>query len=100
MFDDEDESRKERADAVKLMTLHASKGAEFDVVFIAGCEDGFTPKAQPNESAEEAARSSLVLRQGHESEKETVLVPCRLEGVLSKPEVRTRSPFVDAIAKR
>ena len=36
MFDDEeDESRKERADAVKLMTLHASKGAEFDVVFIA-----------------------------------------------------------------
>ena len=29
-----------RADRVSLMTLHAAKGLEFRVVFIAGCEDG------------------------------------------------------------
>ena len=35
----------ERADRVSLMTLHASKGLEFPVVFIMGCEDGILPWA-------------------------------------------------------
>ena len=33
----------ERADFVRLMTLHASKGLEFPVVFIIGNEDGIIP---------------------------------------------------------
>ncbi len=32
-----------QTDAVRLMTLHASKGLEFKCVFIAGCEDGIIP---------------------------------------------------------
>ncbi|MBI5182875.1 MAG: UvrD-helicase domain-containing protein [Nitrospinae bacterium] len=31
------------ADKICLMTLHASKGLEFEVVFITGCEDGLIP---------------------------------------------------------
>ncbi|MBU6452665.1 MAG: UvrD-helicase domain-containing protein [Cyanobacteria bacterium REEB67] len=34
---------KEGEDAVKLMTIHASKGLEFPVAFIMGCEDGLFP---------------------------------------------------------
>ncbi len=37
------DDRDERAEAVSIMTIHASKGLEFDTVFIPGCEKGIIP---------------------------------------------------------
>lgn len=37
--------RDENADVVKMMTVHASKGLEFEVVFIVGIEQGMFPHA-------------------------------------------------------
>ena len=37
---------KESADVVTLSTLHGSKGLEFDVVFLVGCEEGYLPHAR------------------------------------------------------
>lgn len=47
----------ENADAVVLMTVHAAKGLEFPIVFLAGMEDGIFPSTQnigePAEISEE-----------------------------------------------
>ena len=39
------EDKDEEADAVKMSTLHASKGLEYPHVFLAGCEEGLFPHA-------------------------------------------------------
>ncbi len=56
---DEEGSRE----GVSLMTLHAAKGLEFDVVFLAGLEDGLLPHAscrEDPESLEEERRLAYV----------------------------------------
>jgi DNA helicase II / ATP-dependent DNA helicase PcrA len=47
-----DDLEDEEGGEVNLMTIHAAKGLEFDVVFIAGCEDGVIPHARSLEEGE------------------------------------------------
>jgi DNA helicase-2/ATP-dependent DNA helicase PcrA len=44
--EDEDQGK------INLMTIHAAKGLEFEVVFIAGCDDGVIPHARSIEEGE------------------------------------------------
>ena len=44
------EDKKQQANAVKLMTVHASKGLEFKHVFITGLEDGLFPHERHNDT--------------------------------------------------
>lgn len=40
---EQDEDDRAKTDGVRLMTVHASKGLEFDTVFVVGVEDGLFP---------------------------------------------------------
>ena len=51
LTDTDDE--KENADTVKLMTIHAAKGLEFEVVFVAGLEETLFPNAMSINTREE-----------------------------------------------
>ena len=43
LLSDISENEKGDIDAVKLMTVHSSKGLEFPIVFVAGLEDNIFP---------------------------------------------------------
>ncbi|MBP9711589.1 MAG: UvrD-helicase domain-containing protein [Candidatus Pacebacteria bacterium] len=44
------QDKKEKVNAIKLMTVHASKGLEFKYVFISGLEDGLFPHQRDNDT--------------------------------------------------
>ncbi|HWP61260.1 MAG TPA: UvrD-helicase domain-containing protein [Candidatus Paceibacterota bacterium] len=46
----EQDSLQERENSVSLMTVHASKGLEFDAVFVAGLEQGLFPSIRADDS--------------------------------------------------
>lgn len=53
---DQDEM-KENEKAVRLMTVHASKGLEFDIIFISGLEEGLFPHQRANDGTQTAEES-------------------------------------------
>jgi DNA helicase-2/ATP-dependent DNA helicase PcrA len=57
----EADSLDPRADAVTLLTLHAAKGLEFSVVFVAGCERGLLPLWLPGSAGADLAEERRLL---------------------------------------
>lgn len=88
-----------RADRVSLLTLHASKGLEFAVVFIVGCEDGLLPlrfgaELDQAELAEERRLFFVGMTRARER-----LFLCHARKRFWRGQVRTQtvSPFIQAI---
>ena len=85
---------------VTLMTMHASKGLEFSVVFIAGCEEGLTPYEKPGQGVvdmdEERRLFYVAMTRARESLYLTHTIKRTMHGNTSK---RRLSQFVGEIEK-
>ena len=92
-----------RAEAITLLTLHAAKGLEFDVVFLAGCESGLLPLRLPGSgpvTGEEAAEERRLLFVGMTRARGTLLLTCAARRTRHGSEEATgRSLFLAAISR-
>jgi DNA helicase-2/ATP-dependent DNA helicase PcrA len=84
-------------DAVTLMTLHAAKGLEFPVVFIAGLEEGLFPLSRSLESSSELEEERRLFYVGITRAKERLFVSHCLHRRRFGDMTNMRSRFLDEI---
>jgi len=94
---DQDELEKDH-DAVKLMTVHASKGLEFDYVFIAGLEEDLFPHQRMNEDEISQAQSEEERRLFYvaitRARKKVFVSYAQLRTIYGAQKVNTPSQFI------
>ncbi len=89
-----------RSERVALMTMHASKGLEFSVVFICGCENGllpFQPRDGDMPNVEEEGRLFYVAMT--RAKQRLFITFSNKRKRFGKIEKKTLSPFVREIEK-
>lgn len=85
----------EQVDAPTLLTLHAAKGLEFPVVFIAGLEEGLFPHSRSMEDAEQMEEERRLCYVGVTRAKERLyLVHTFRRTLYGESEVREPSRFL------
>lgn len=77
---------------VTLMTLHASKGTEFPVVVIIGCEEGILPHVQSDNLEEERRLMYVGMTRAM---NELHMTYTRQRCMYGKTEIRTKSRFIE-----
>jgi len=93
---DQDEL-EETQKGVKLMTVHASKGLEFEYVFIVGLEEGLFPhehldgKQTPEESEEERRLFYVALTR---AKKKVFLTYANARMIFGSPQINEPSQFI------
>src|SRR5574343_190307 len=101
---DQDELEKDN-NAVKLMTVHASKGLEFDFVFIAGLEEDLFPHARMGEGRDGNGASQSEMEEERRlfyvaitrARKKLFLSYAQLRTIFGSQKVNTPSHFISDI---
>ena len=90
-----------RADAITLLTMHAAKGLEFEVVFLAGCERGLLPLWLPGaapDTGPDPAEERRLLFVGMTRARTHLLLSCAARRSRHGSSTETGvSPFLSAI---
>lgn len=93
---DQDELSEERT-GVSLMTVHASKGLEFDYVFITGLEDGLFPHARMDEEADDEEERRLFYVALTRARKQVFLSWAVARTIYGSREMTVPSGFINDI---
>jgi DNA helicase-2/ATP-dependent DNA helicase PcrA len=93
---DQDEMKeKEEFDAVRLMTIHASKGLEFPYIFITGLEEGLFPHERlNNEGVDEEEERRLFYVALTRAKKKVFLSYAHIRTIFGSQRVNTPSSFL------
>jgi len=92
---------RSNSESVALMTIHASKGLEFECVFVPGCEDGILPCTFYNKEdidIEEERRLFYVAMT--RARQYLFLTHAGTRFMFGRRTEQTRSPFLDSIEAR
>jgi DNA helicase-2/ATP-dependent DNA helicase PcrA len=94
---DQDELEKDEG-GVKLMTVHAAKGLEFDNVFITGLEQGLFPMQRDSEKVEDQEEERRLFYVAvTRARKKLFLLWASFRTVFGSKEVNISSEFIDDI---
>jgi len=89
-----------QSESVALMTMHAAKGLEFPVVFIAGCENGLLPFQPFDGDVSDLQEERRLFYVAMTRAKERLYITfAKKRKRFGKIEERTMSPFVHQIEK-
>ncbi|MDY6790687.1 MAG: UvrD-helicase domain-containing protein [Thermodesulfobacteriota bacterium] len=90
-----------QAEKVSLMTMHAAKGLEFAVVFIAGCEKGYIPFERSGEKKTDINEERRLFYVAMTRAKQRLyLTRAKKRTIFGKTLSRDLSPFVADIEKQ
>ena len=84
-------------EAVSLMTLHASKGLEFECVFIPGCEDGLLPYNLYKKEVDTEEEKRLLYVGMTRAKKTLFLTHAKSRTIRGRKFNLPKSPFLDSI---
>ena len=88
----------EIANNVTLMTLHASKGLEFPIVFIAGCDDGIFPSARCSNTLSELEEERRLMYVGvTRAEKKLYITTAKRRQMWGEYKYYSPSRFIEEI---
>lgn len=94
------DSKKEK-DCIKLMTLHAAKGLEFDTVIISGLEDSLLPSGHSAYQTEKLEEERRLFYVGITRAQERLLIThARQRFTYGTMQEQLRSRFLDEVGKK
>ncbi|MCA9353458.1 UvrD-helicase domain-containing protein [Candidatus Nomurabacteria bacterium] len=96
----EQDNMDETVDSVKLMTIHASKGLEFRVIFVTGLEEGLFPHDRKNEDKDEEEERRLMYVAVTRAREWLVLTYATVRNVFGSKEIHNMSRFVMDIPEK
>ena len=89
-----------RSQKISLMTIHAAKGLEFPVVFVAGCENGLIPFIRHTGETDIAEERRLFYVALTRAREHLFLTRAKKRTFFGKTEFQRMSPFVADIEAR